>query len=340
MHQPNRTSPLILLCILLTLGCQSPQGAKPPAHPDPASAPQVPTPPAAQQKNPPNENPPSAGITKHPAPARLVAVGDIHGDLEAARRTLRAAALIDDQDHWIGGQTMLVQTGDILDRGDDEVEIIALLEKLQPEATAAGGKIIVMSGNHEVMNVQGDMRYVTPGGFADFVIPPDPKTAPPELAQVPEHARPRVAAFLPGAPYAQKMANYPVVVVVGDTLFAHGGVLPEHVRYGLDRINTETAAWMRGTAPPPAILSSDQSPIWSRHFSASDPADTPCDLLAQTLQLAGVKRMVVGHTPQQSGITSACDGRVWRIDTGMASHYGGPSQALDIQGDSLKVLGQ
>jgi hypothetical protein len=264
----------------------------------------------------------------------------MHGDLAAARASLRIAGLIDDQDQWIGGDAVLVQTGDVLDRGDDEVEIFALLDALRPQAAAAGGRVLLMSGNHEVMNVQGDLRYVTPGGFEDFVglnLPAETLNHP-ALGRAPEFARPRLAAFLPGGPYAQKMAELPLVLLVGDTLFAHGGVLPQHVRYGLDRINAEAAAWMRGEAPMPALLTSDDSPIWSRHFSATDPEDAPCALLRETLQLAQAKRLVVGHTPQLDGITSACDGQVWRIDTGMARYYKGAPQALEIRGDAVRTI--
>lgn len=76
--------------------------------------------------------------TRFPAPRRLVAIGDLHGDLEATRRVLRLAGAIDERDGWIGGDLVLVQTGDQLDRGDDEPEILDLFERLAREATAAG----------------------------------------------------------------------------------------------------------------------------------------------------------------------------------------------------------
>ncbi|MFY0537705.1 metallophosphoesterase [Nannocystis pusilla] len=82
---------------------------------------------------------PAPTTTRLPAPARLVALGDLHGDFEATRAALRLAGAIDPQDKWIGKELMVVQTGDQLDRGDGERKILELLERLQTEARAAGG---------------------------------------------------------------------------------------------------------------------------------------------------------------------------------------------------------
>ena len=87
----------------------------------------------------------------------------LHGDLEATRRALRLAGAIDASDHWIGGGLVVVQTGDQLDRGGDEPEITALLSRLAVEAVEAGGAVHVLNGNHELINVGLDFRYVTAG---------------------------------------------------------------------------------------------------------------------------------------------------------------------------------
>ena len=62
-------------------------------------------------------------------------------------------------------------------------------------------------------------------------------------------------------------------------------------------------------------------------------------MLDEALMIIGVKRMIVGHTVHTEGITSACDGKVWRIDVGLAAHYGGPMQVLEIRGDQVTVVG-
>ena len=272
------------------------------------------------------------------APARLVAIGDLHGDLEATRRALRLGGAIDAGDRWVGGELVVVQTGDQFDRGEGELEILDLLERLGEAAARAGGAVHVLNGNHEFLNVKGDMRYVTPGGFAAFrgLSGLDLRRA--ELAVFPEGERARRAALAPGGPVALRLARRNVVVIVGDTVLAHGGVLPATVIYGLDRINRESRQWLRGDrAEPPEVLLSSWGPVWSRHFSA-DPDDVDCTLLARSLRLIGAARMVVGHTVQAGGPRPQCGGLVWCIDAGLSAHYGGPATVLEIAGDLVRPL--
>jgi hypothetical protein len=270
----------------------------------------------SQQAQAPVSAPPNE--LARPAVSRVIAIGDMHGDLEAARRALRLAGAIDDSDRWAGGALTVVQTGDVLDRGDDDRKIFDWLEQLRPEAKAAGGELILLSGNHELMNVAQDFRYVTPGAFAAF-----------------DDTGGRPAAFRPGGVYALRIALRPFVMQVGDTVYVHGGVLPEHVEYGLARMQSELRAWLVGGGPLPVLVASEDSPVWTRAYSD---VTADCERLARALALLGAKRMVVGHTPQQQGITSACDDKVWRIDTGMARFYGGPTEVLELTGDKVQPL--
>lgn len=269
-----------------------------------------------------------------PAPTRLVAVGDVHGDLAATRRALALGGLVDAEGHWIGGTTVAVQLGDQLDRGDGERAILDWFEALRVQARAAGGDFVVLLGNHELMNVGGDYRYVTPGGLAAFAdVPHD--ASHPALARIRPDARGRVAAFLPGGPYAVTLSDHPVIAVVGDTVLVHGGVLPEHVAYGVARFNTEATGWLRAVAPRPDWVFQDTSPVWTRAYSSGVP---DCARLGKALAALGARRMVVAHTPQLDGISSACEGRVWRIDVGMASHYGGKPAVVEIVDGTVRVI--
>ena len=106
------------------------------------------------------------------APGRVIAIGDLHGDIGQARRALRLAGVLGEGDEsgnptWVGGDTTVVQVGDILDRGDDEIGILILLQKLEKEARKQGGGVYVLNGNHEVLNVSGDFRYVSRGAFGE-----------------------------------------------------------------------------------------------------------------------------------------------------------------------------
>jgi hypothetical protein len=269
-----------------------------------------------------------------PAPERLVGFADVHGDLQATLDVLQLADLTDADGHWIGGETVVVQTGDQLDRGDDEQAILDLFEQLRTEAAAAGGGFHPLLGNHETMNVQWDFRYVTDGGWADFADTPH-DTDDPALAELePEH-RGRAAAFMPGGPYALVLATHNLTMQVGGTVFVHGGILPVHAEAGLETINADVQAWMRGDAEAPDDWISGEAPVWTRLYS--DEEDPACDLLEEALATLGADRMVVGHTVQDRP-NPDCDDQVWRMDVGMADYYGGTSAAVEVRGDVVTLL--
>jgi hypothetical protein len=250
---------------------------------------------------------------------------------------LKLAGAIDEKDHWSGGPLMVVQTGDQVDRGDEDRAILDLFDRLTDEAKAAGGRVIALNGNHEVMNVSVDFRYVTEGGFKGFLGVAGADVLDPRVALLPEMARPRAAAFLPGGPYAKRLAQRPIVSVAGDSVFVHGGVLPKHARYGLDRINREATAWMNGEGPSPPILSAEDGPLWVRRYSAATDSED-CKVLREALAMIPAKRMVVGHTVQRNGINAACDGQVWRIDVGLSRFFQGKPEVLEISGDTVRSL--
>jgi len=182
--------------------------------------------PSASAMSAPSATPIHDGDTSYrfPAPERLVAIGDLQDDITATRGALRLAHAIDERDRWIGGKLTVVQTGDELDRGDDDRAVVELFDRLADSAHAAGGEVRALVGNHEVMNVSGDFRYVTAGGFAAFR-DGDLRRVPGAVqAKFPVEARGRLAAFFPGGPFALRLSQRNGVVVVGSTLFVHGGV--------------------------------------------------------------------------------------------------------------------
>jgi hypothetical protein len=264
----------------------------------------------------------------------VFAFGDVHGDLEAARRALRLAGVVDAEGRWTGGENTVVQVGDQTDRGDDERAILDWFDRLRDEAEARGGLFVALSGNHEVMNVAGDFRYVNDAGFTafeDFAKDAQPSGLAP-------HQRGRATAFAPGGAYARKLAEQPLVLVIEDTLFVHGGVLMKHVTEGLPKLDAETRAWMRGERPaPPAGVTSEDGLVWARHYSAQ-PSARECEELSRVLAATGTKRMVMGHTVQRGDANAACGGKAWRIDTGMSRAYQGEVQVLRIERGEVRVL--
>jgi len=290
---------------------------------------------------------PTGGVDEHPTPTpapaavRIVAVGDLHGDATAAREALRLGGLVDEAGNWAGGDAVLVQVGDVLDRGDREKDTLELLDRLEAQAEEAGGKVHALLGNHEFINVAGDYRYTSPANLAAF--PVLESDVPAELlALLPPPHRGRGSAFLPGGYVTRKLADHDVAVVVGDNAFAHAGILPEHVIYGLDLINGEAHDWLSGRRPdmPEILADRRRSPVWTRLY-CGDPLfpQEVCDTLDDALDLLGAKRMIVGHTVQDGGITSGCGGRIWCIDVGMSSFYEGASvEVLEIVGDRVTPL--
>lgn len=320
----------MLAALAVTAGCDTKRPAEPAPAPTDArteARPQARTDRSASEPERP---------FRFPAPERLVAIGDLHGDLEATRRVLRLAGAIDAEDRWIGGSLVVVQTGDQLDRGDGERGILELLSRLEAEARAAGGALHVLNGNHETMNVQGDFRYVTEGARNAF---DDAEPRSSWASRFPGALRGRAGAFLPGGQYAKLLAERDVVVVVGGTVFAHAGVRAPHVDHGIGKLNAETRAWMRGDREqPPRLIADPEGPVWTRVYGDETLDEHACAVLSRALEKVQARRMVIGHTVQSRGVTSACGERVWRIDVGLARHYGGRTEALEIRGDQVRVL--
>lgn len=314
---------------------------------------------------------------------RIIAIGDLHGDLLQTRRALRLAGLLsaDGMDRWCGGSDVLVQVGDVLDRGGDEIAILSLLRWLHIQAQLKGGAVFQVNGNHETINVEGDFRYVDPLGFyeafnfvdyceqeheGDFeaafaawrAASEKRKAAkqtsynwmPWNLLKMQKGMAARSMLFNPGGPLAKELARHGVVLRVNDWLFAHGGILPHHVHYGLERMNKEVSDWMMGnnsdqpmTIPFIATRGYD-SVVWSRLYSReisekSDDSIRACAVLRTALEAAGAKGLVVGHTPQTLGANSKCQGQVWRIDVGMSSGMlNAQPEVLEIFNDEVRVL--
>lgn len=254
-----------------------------------------------------------------PAPARLVAVGDLHGDVASAILALKLGGLVDEAGRWTGGPSWLVQTGDILDRGKDGATMLDFLGRLEVESAAAGGKAIFLNGNHEVMNLQGDWRYVA--DLADFAGANDEERTASRKAYFSASG-----AAGPGAG-AMWVMSHRATVQVGSTVFAHGGIDSNWASNGIAGLNALVAgAWGDPKAP---VLGPD-GPLWNRAYLLGDPPAV-CPELDRALRALGASRMVVGHTTQDSGlIASRCEGKLYGIDTGISAHYGVHPSALVI----------
>jgi len=280
------------------------------------------------------EDPNTCPPTRLTHNGRIVAMGDLHGDLRKTLMALKVAGVVEERNgrpHWVGEDTLVIQMGDILDRGDNEIAILSLLREVGRMAREQGGDVVLLNGNHESLNVAGDFRYVTPGAFFESAIAAGLTGE--QAYEFEFQLQARFALWSPGGPLARELAKNPTVLIVNDTVFVHGGLTVEHIEYGLEKINLEVAQWMRGDpvgeggrpAPPPFLAMGDQSSLmWNRTFSKerfSNPRDkyTVCQQLNEALQAIKCERMVVGHTPQFSGCNAECNRKVWRIDVGMSA---------------------
>jgi hypothetical protein len=182
------------------------------------------------------------------AAPRLLAIGDVHGSAEGLRAILRETGLIDAAGTWRGGDAALVQTGDLLDRGTAVREVMDLLMRLQGEAAAAGGEVVVLLGNHEQMNLVHFFRDVNPEVYASFAADESKKERKQayarwkewvESAPAPQAGRreefdrlfpPGYLAYQralgPGGHYGRWLRSLPVAAVRGGFLFLHAGLSP------------------------------------------------------------------------------------------------------------------
>ncbi len=288
---------------------------------------------------------------------RVVAVGDVHGGLEDLVDVLRTAHLIDGRNRWTGGNTHLVQTGDLLDRGPDSRKVMDLLMDLEQQAKQAGGMVHVLLGNHETMNLNGDLRYVTHDEFESY------KTS--DSARVRSEAYEALAdpaqkqdrkyrkkwedehplgwaehrAALSGAGrYGQWLRKKNAVEKIGDALFAHGGISPKYVSLSLREINSRIRAELENPAKQAGgIVLDPQGPLWYRGL-AEAPESTLAPHVEAVLSAFAVKHIVIAHTPTPGVIFPRFDGKVILIDVGLSKAYGEARACFLMEDTQLYAL--
>lgn len=254
---------------------------------------------------------------------RIVAVGDVHGAFAAFHSILHEAELVDEEGHWSGGRATLVQTGDLVDRGADSLRVVEWLMNLQEEAAAAGGEVIVLLGNHETMNLMGDMRYVTPE-MMDPLVDKDSAKRRQEMCKEwtrivrhrakEEGSRSAPASALrahceeqhplgwveyfetmsPGAPIGSWLRSRPSAVRLDGIVFVHGGIGLELAGKPLEELNLEVYRELvvfdkirRWLVEQALIVPSASLSEMAQavHFVAGDDGETP-DEIAPFFQLS------------------------------------------------------
>lgn len=261
----------------------------------------------------------------YPSVEKVYAIGDIHGDFNALILCLKKANLIDTNFHWCGGKAHVVQVGDILDRKirdveytdeDSEFKIISLICNLQLESYVAGGGFHPVIGNHEIMNILGIFDYVSPLGMKHF-----------------KDRNGRLEYFKIGGIFCKYLAcGWNPIVKIGDFIFCHGGINTTIAdKYSIKEINYIMRDTLYGNTNHiqqkyfEQLFLRNDSILWNRDYSSdlSKSAESiKLKNLNYVLNKYNASYLILGHTPQENGIKSRFNGKVFCVDTGMSEAFG------------------
>ena len=288
---------------------------------------------------------------------RIVAVGDVHGAYDRFVEILQTAGVIDDRQRWSGGKTHLVQLGDAVDRGPDSRKVLDLLQRLEREAQSAGGEVHALIGNHEVMRLLGDFRYVDEGEYRAFETADseairqrvaqrlDEKEREPFLKTTPPGSVEMQLAFRPDGEYGKWIRTHDTVVMINGVVFLHGGISPAVSTLSCEEIN-ETVRRELTTdfeqtqrAPLQSLAAREDGPTWYRGL-AQEP-DTFAPAVTDILAKQHARAIVVAHTVTPTPrIRVRFDGKVFQMDTGMQPAYvkGGRASALEIRSGQFTAI--
>ena len=260
----------------------------------------------------------------------MVVRGSLSGYLKATQAALKAAGALDDAGNWSGGDLTLVQIGNVLGPGKEEQAVLKLLDLLTEQASKAGGALHRINGEQEILNVALTFDGVSAQGFKDYA-KEKPAGDDPRIGGLPKAQQGRAAAFAAGGPMAKKLAEQKLVIIVGDTVFAHAALLEDHVKEGLDTINKAGKKWMLAEEAMMPDMLAAIGPARSPRLRGNDP---DCGAVEQVLGDLAAKRLVIARGPDKIAATM-CDGKLLRLGPVSGDASGGP-ELLDIQGDAVK----
>ncbi|OCQ18420.1 hypothetical protein A7985_23470 [Pseudoalteromonas luteoviolacea] len=260
-------------------------------------------------------NPPQVSQIEGAFP--VAALSDIHGQYDIMIQLLKANKIVDENGSWVFGKGHLVITGDIFDRGSQVTEALWYIKWLEGEALKYGGRVHFLLGNHEVMVLNGDLRYL--------------------------HKKYLKAASLIGTPFEQLFSKKSVlgqwlrsknvVIKINENLFLHGGFHPNILGFkaSLKEINrvfrAELVADELSVAKRSKLgryLHGTKGPIWYRGlFSNIDR-----EALSKILAYFNASRFIVGHT-SHSEVVSRHFGKVIGIDSSIKLGHKGELLLID-----------
>jgi len=247
-------------------------------------------------------------------PEKIVVIGDIHADFETFFSILLKTGLINEQLEWTGKKTTLIIIGDLVDgksragkwKGDSDVNVIKLIERLIKISSEKGGHVIVLLGNHEFMNIKGNFAYSGDRSIKEM-----------------GGNNGRLKYF--NSNFKEFAKKCYLAVRFGDWVFCHAGIPLEISKsIKVEELNLLLHKYLNGKMKQKEedifyeLISGDYGILTNREFGNST---VNSDRLNKTLNNMKAKCMVVGHTVQNR-VNSLCNGKLWRVDTGMSRAFG------------------
>lgn len=248
-------------------------------------------------------------------PSKILALSDIEGNFNSFRRLLLKNRVIDRYYQWTFEDGHLVIVGDCFDRGEQVTECLWLIYSLEERAKREGGYVHFILGNHEMMNMNGDWRYIHP-----------------KYAMASRSHAARTALYGGNNELWRWLHTKNIIEKIGDTLFVHGGIAPQFLllKETIAGINNKVRPYYNRAnelfADPllKIVFNSDASPFWYRGYYKQAASE---ELIDATLAHFGVNTIVTGHTIVEN-VTSYFNGKVINVNT---DHAAGNSQALLIK---------
>jgi hypothetical protein len=252
-------------------------------------------------------------------PSKMFIVSDIEGNFKAFRKLLQGNGVIDTAFNWTFGDGHLVLTGDFVDRGDQVTEVLWLIYSLEEKAKAAGGHVHYILGNHEIMNMNGDLRYLHPKYISHAALLEEGFTT----------------LYGENAELGRWLRSKNVMEKIGDILFIHGGISSEvnNLELGTGKVNKLARPYYADSSykyknVETEILYSDLGPFWYRGYYSGSPKATIAQI-DSTLNHYKVKHIATGHTVISDNISSLYGGKVLNTDV---HHAKGFSEGLLVEG--------
>lgn len=267
------------------------------------------------------------------APPRIFVLADVEGNFDALYSLLVSHHVMDKDYHWIFGENALVILGDVMDRGSNVTQCLWLIYKLEEAAASQGGSVHFILGNHEVMNLESDLRF----RHQKYTDLEKQLTRRVDVRDAHIDFMIQRNNFLMGW-----MMNRSTIERIGETLFVHGGISPELLaeRLTIQKINCQVRHYLKGqlaAADQTSLVASNVGPLWYRgmvidhgHYKKIDET-----ILDEILRFYSARRLVIGHTVVDE-VSTDFNNKVVRVDVQHAHNKFSPvSQGLIIDGEKI-----